>query len=90
MNKAYREIESYISVNALHRRGFRLGDMPAIDHVCHARDEIDELIDAAESTQKEELADVFGCLLAFCVKKGWTLEEVEIELLRKLPLRLTK
>jgi hypothetical protein len=85
VKRAWDEVARLERTNATHRKGWRLGDAAPATSIRHCRDELDEL--EAEPDNVDELADAVGCLFAYAAKKGWTMEDVESALLRKLAAR---
>ena len=73
-----------------HRQGFLLRDASAQMMLDHARDEITELEETLAAPDVEELADVFGCLIHFAVRQGWSMADVAKALEEKLKARLTQ
>lgn len=93
MKRAWEEIKRLTEANAQHaRKGWRLGDIDPLTELKDAAGEIVELANEPmpNSTQALwEMADVFGCLIGYCVKMGWPIEHLEEALLRKLKDRFT-
>ena len=89
---AWNTVESAENHNVRHRKGFTMRGATLQVMTDHAREELDELDKAHNSndpdSELDELADVFGCLIHYAVRKGWSMKEVEDALLRKLFLRL--
>ncbi len=91
MNKAYEEIQRLVKVNALHRKGFRLGEMTERKIILHAASELNELYEATDDENAlEEMADVFGCLFHVAIRRKFTLGMIEEKLLKKLKARLSE
>lgn len=89
MKDAWYRIARMIEDDAAHRtKGFRLGQMDDDFILTHAKDEVTELILAKTDAERlDELADVFGCLIHYAIRKGWTEEMVESALEDKLTQR---
>ncbi len=85
MKRSWEEIRRLASVNATHRTGWKLGDVPVLLSLKNAASELVEL--AAAPDDITEMADLFGCLIVYCVKMGWTVERVETALMEKLKRR---
>lgn len=85
--KAWEKIRQLIATNALHRKGFRLQDVSEGWILQHAFEELKELFDGPDDAS--ELADLFGCLIHYAIKKGWTSELLDELLLKKLAERFT-
>jgi hypothetical protein len=85
MYLAYRETKRLHDENAPHRKGWRLGSAAPDLVIKHAGKELEELERSPNNV--EELADVFGCLLIYAVKKGWSMEDLECTVLRKMWMR---
>ena len=102
MKRVFEDCKYLIEKNALHRKGFRIGEQKPLDHIMYGIGEIGELrqaeLDAEIYTlvpeqhpahQLEELADTINCLAFYAASKGFTPEQIEAECLRKLSIRLT-
>lgn len=86
MKRAWDEIDAYVMANARNdRKGYRLRDITDVQLLRYAADEMDELRAAPDDL--DELADLFGCLFHYAQRKGWTMEAIESEVIRKLALR---
>ena len=85
MQKAWDEIRRLVRVNARHRKGWYLGELPASCQLAHAVCELGELLAAPDDP--DELIDVLGCLFGYAAKKGWALDDLERRLLDKLAAR---
>jgi hypothetical protein len=88
MQAAYRKIQLLAATGARHRSGFQLTNVTDQFIIQGAINELREL--AAAPDDCAELADVFGCLLHYAVKKGWSPELLENNLLKKLAVRFTE
>lgn len=89
MRKAWRKIERMIDDGRyIHRKGFSLTAVPLSFVLDQARDEMTELVDAPDDP--EEMADLIGVLIHYCVKQGWSMELIEKYLIEKLDLRFKK
>lgn len=82
MLTAWMEITGLIERNAKHRKGFRLQEITPADVLKHALEEINELRDAPEDI--DELGDAVACLLHYAIRRGWTLQDLESAIVRKL------
>lgn len=94
MKRAWHEIYRLSVLQAKHKKkGWRLNEISSFEHLKDAAGELLELSGAhCAGTQDlddelKELADVFGCLIGFAVKRGLSAEAVEDALLAKLELR---
>lgn len=87
MKRACKEIRRLIKINAIHRRGFALSEMTSHDILEHAVLEMRELNLARDEDQLEELADIFGCLIHFAIRRKFSKKQIEDMLLKKLKLR---
>ena len=85
MQKVWSKIKELLDKNAYHRKGWRLTDRTARDHLVDAQTELFEL--GSNPDDIEELADVLACLMAYAQKKDWSCERVEEVILRKLDKR---
>lgn len=72
----------------IHRKGYVIGEASEETMLDHAQEELNELRETLPNPDIEELADVFGCLVHLAVREGWTMEEVEQAMLKKLALRI--
>lgn len=88
MHAAYRKIQLLAATGAKHRSGFQLAKVTDQFIIQGAINELNEL--AAAPDDPTELADVFGCLLHYAVKKGWSPERLENNLLKKLDVRFAE
>lgn len=87
MEKACKKIRRLIKANAVHRKGFTLASLSSSEILEHAEREMRELQTAWADNQLEELADVFGCLIHFAIRRKFTAKQIEERLLEKLKLR---
>lgn len=86
MKQAWDEIRWMVSKNALHKKGgFRLAEVQASFVLEQALKEFQELQAAPDDL--DELADLFGVLIHYAIKKGWSMAQVQEALFRKLELR---
>lgn len=86
MEVALTEIARLVAADAKHiRKGWRLSTRTDADTLSSAREELGELADAPGDIG--EMADVMTCLLHHCFHHGWSLADVEAEILAKLRLR---
>jgi hypothetical protein len=87
MKKSWDLVAAYVAADAANRngKGYSLGRLSARDVLAYAAEELRELEGAPHDV--EEMADLFGCLLHYCQKMGWTLPTVEAVLAEKLRLR---
>jgi hypothetical protein len=88
MTDAWMEVRRLIRVNARHRSGVRMAEVDDAMILAHAAAELREL--AAAPDDPEELADLFGVLLHYAVKHGWTAEQLEKLMLAKFRVRFTE
>lgn len=88
MRKVWSKIELLIKANALHSRGFRLGEVELPFVLSQAEDEFRELKDAPDDPS--EMADLLGVLIHYSIKQGWTMEALESYLSEKLDLRFSE
>lgn len=88
MNRAFAEIAGLVNRNAKHRKGFRLKEIPDDQPIRHAIIECTELLEAeTDEDALFELADVFGYLIHYAVKKGWTVDQIDSAVVEKLNAR---
>jgi hypothetical protein len=87
MHHVRSRIESLVRNNAKHRRGFRLQEINDQFVLKQTAFELIELIQEPDNPQ--EMADVFGCLIHYCVRKNWSFDEIERLLFAKLKERFT-
>jgi hypothetical protein len=85
--KAWAKVRELIAKNARHRKGFLLSDTWPEFIISQAIEELEEL--EANPTNIDELADVFGCLIHYAIKQGWTEESLEQRIIEKLSQRFT-
>ena len=86
MQKAWKEIKRLVEINAKHmKKRKRLGDYKSEDILKHTAEEVVEL--SCNENKIEEVADILGCLIHYCVRKRWSEERLEKELLKKLKER---
>ena len=85
MKAAWEKDEQLVAGNALHRKGFRLGDVTLEFILSHAQEELDELREDPDSVR--ELADLLGILIHYAVAKGWPMHYVEATILAKFKER---
>ena len=89
MRKAWNKIGRMIKDGRyVHRKGFRLSDVELPFVLSQAQDEMDEL--RQDPDDPEEMADLIGVLIHYCIKQGWTMELIEKYLIEKLDLRFSK
>lgn len=84
---AFAVVRDLHNANALHRKGFRLGEVAGQAILNYAMREIDELSDAPDDI--EELADIMNCLAHYAALKGWTRELIEAAMIRKMRARVS-
>lgn len=101
MQRAWYEIIRLIDNNAKHRKGFRLGEVDIQFVLENLAGEVEELFLAEKSEEiakclggllvtedcLSEAADIVGVIFHYCIKKGYTLEQLENQVLEKLKLR---
>ena len=85
MQKAMRAVGLLIAVKANHRLGFVVGEVEPAFILERAAAELQELV--AEPNDPDELADLFGILLHYAIKKGWSLDDIERRMLDKFRRR---
>ncbi len=85
MLRAWKEVARIAAMEATHRRGFKLTKVSDEFILEGAVAELDELRDTPNNPM--ELADVFGCLIHYAIKKEWPMELIEECLLEKLAAR---
>ena len=85
MQLAWKEVERLIVINAEHRKGFRLGQVSSSFVLQKALNEFNELCQAPDDI--DELADLFGVLIHYAIKKGWSQEQLETAILEKFKKR---
>jgi hypothetical protein len=88
MTNAWAEVRRLIDVNATHRSGVRVGETDDAMILAHAEAELRELVAAPDDP--EELADLFGVLIHYAVKHGWSERYIEDLMLAKFRLRFTE
>ena len=88
MKTIWNRIQELIAARAIHnRKNFDLAEVRPQFIMGQAVAEFGELIQ--EPDDPEELGDVLSILLHYAIKKGWTLEDLEQRMLRKLDARFT-
>lgn len=86
MQKAWRKIEDMIAANMEHnRKHFRLGDVNPVFVLGQAVGEMKELMDAPDD--RDEMADLLGILIHYCIKQGWSMDDIEQAIIDKLDKR---
>lgn len=85
MQKSWDKISALTAENAIHRKGWAIQTVSPKMILAHAQEELGELI--ADPDDAVELADLFGCLLQYMMKMGWTLDQIDTLLLAKLAIR---
>jgi hypothetical protein len=87
MKQSWDLVAAYVAADTknLNGKGYSLGRLSARDVLAYAAEELRELEAAPHDV--EEMADLFGCLLHYCQKMGWTLPCLEAVLAEKLRLR---
>lgn len=89
MHKAWDTVAAYVAANAHNPgKGYRLKDLTDKQVLRYAAAEMVELLLAPN--QMDEMADLLGCLFHYAQRKGWTLAQLEQELIRKLRVRFPK
>lgn len=82
-------IEGLRARNAIHKRGFRLGDQPQVKMLTHALEEVSEIIGAhalGDAWQcGEEVGDAIACLIHYSVATSTDLSRVFERWLKKIP-----
>jgi len=69
--------------DAVHKKKrFTLQSIKEIDVLKHTMQEVLEL--AVSPTDIKEMADIFACLMHYCVIRGWDMAEVEDVIIDKL------
>lgn len=84
---AWAEVERLVETGAVHRKGFRLSEVKPQFILEHAQDELIELMNSPDDI--DELADLFGCLIHYAVKKDWSEADLEAAILKKLEMRFS-
>ena len=89
MIKSWILVVELLRKNALHRKGWRLGDAEPILLLKHVAEELSAEFGDSRSIKliKEELVDVLGCLIVFAIKMEFDLKELDDLLVEKLKLR---
>ena len=82
----WREIGLYDKANVRHRKGHHLGLVSTRFILSKVEEELDEL--SRQPDDIEEMADVMATLIHYCVRMGWTKEQLDETILNKLYLRL--
>lgn len=82
----WQEVSLYDGANVRHRKGHRLGDATAAFILSRAKEELEELEQAPDDV--EEMADLMATLIHYCVRKGWTRDQLDRAMLTKMKLRL--
>lgn len=93
MKAAWDEVKRLHDTNATHRSGYRLQELDGESILIHASNELDELVEAHYDNAPEaidELGDLLGAAIHYAVLRGWTQDQVEKAILRKLALRFTE
>lgn len=86
MKRAWEEVAAYVANNAHNpRKGYRLRDLSDKEQLHLTVVEMLELVASPDSI--DEMADVLACLFHYAMRKGWTIEAIEDEVIRKLALR---
>lgn len=85
MKLAVIAIQELITKNAKHRKGYRINEQTDEFILKRAIEEIKELLEAPDDAM--EMGDIFGILIHYCIRKQWTLNEIEELILEKLPER---
>ncbi len=85
MQRAYQAVVNLVKQNAKHVRGYRLEDVEHSFILQRAESELEELM--AEPHDMMELGDLFGCLLHYMVRHGWTFADIEPKILEKFVAR---
>lgn len=88
MRKCWQEIGRLIKVNATHRKGFKIGEVRPLFVMGNLVGEVKELMENPDDP--DEAADVFGVLIHYCLKQGWSMEDIQLRLLTKLAIRFTE
>ena len=83
MQSLYDEVVRLVAVNATHRSGSRIRDLTASRIHDSATEALDELATAPYDDIRK-LADLFGLLFHYAVRKGWKLEQIELMAVRRL------
>jgi hypothetical protein len=88
MKNAWKEIERLIKVKAIHRKGFDISEVQPLFILGQAIEEFGEL--SKDPDDATELADLLGILFHYAIKKGWSMEALEILMLEKFANRFTE
>ncbi len=82
-------IEGLRERNAMHKRGFRLGEQPQVKMLTHALEEVSEIIGAHALGDRwqcgEEVGDAIACLLHYSIATSINLSAVFERWLKKIP-----
>lgn len=87
MKKAWQEIERLIRKNARHRKGFKIGEVQPPFIMGQAFSEFGELLRAPDDPV--EMADLLGVLFHYCIKQGWSREQIQRLMLAKFAQRFS-
>ena len=87
MKFAVLAIEDLVEKNAKHRKGYRINEQSDSFILNRAIEEIKELMEEPDDAM--EMGDIFGILIHYCIRKEWTLNEIEELILDKLPERFS-
>ena len=80
------EIKLLDGANVQHRSGHRIGEVSEAFILERAKDELVELQESPGDI--DEMADTMAILIHYCVRKGWTREQVDRAIIKKLGMRL--
>lgn len=102
MNYAFMAIKDLIKNNAMHRSGFRMQETTPLRVAAHASVEAGELLEVVWKSEAalhkasvqakilEESADVVATVAHLLIMHGYSSEDLENEVLRKLKLRFSE
>lgn len=86
---AWKKIDRMIKEGYVHnRKHFELDKVKLPFLIGQAVAELKELMDAPDDPQ--EMADLLGILIHYCIKQGWTREFMQKLIIEKLNLRFDK
>lgn len=85
MKIVWKEIQKLIDMNSRHRKGFYFAEISQDFILAHGQEELSELIE--EPNDIDEMGDLFGVLINYCCRMGWTMEDIEESIVKKLKMR---
>lgn len=91
MSRAEKLVAEIVRLNLMHRRGFNCAEISSADVIDSLRDEVNELEVELNfgnhGASRDELGDVFVCVLQLAKRLGMSFEQLDAEAERKLRLR---